>query len=1366
MAATDSLWWWPIASDWWWAINMRPVTGVSQTNTSQQADSEETETWGYSADLNSLNLMTAELASLIYWNFAWNYRELLKSDFSEIKIIKKTLSELKATKSEEVSDILKNPFHELDGLRKKAIGKVIAWDIWRRDSKNDLSLEEFLNVDLDSISANRMEELLSNELVKSRFDYELKERKDNLETMERAKPFLSEIKKYESLIEKARKRILEIKVIAFRESRKLNVKEISYIDSVRSKIWEIRGKINELKGFREIAAAYRLDELLNFKRQFDKTWFVRSESRDAIIEEIQNSILLWKNVLLTWATGTGKTVLAVEAVREISKLLHVWFVSISGNKLAWELSSPETKKEFDNFVEVFSWTPDAKASDFIAKQRLRAWPNWWTETYTEMWKILKAFTENKIPIMDEIDLIPNDTLMRIKHLFTKRPWEYYSPQEDGNTKYQLKTVNIVATANIKSAKHQDREDIDPAIIRLFDNIHVNYLPKEEVYDLALVSIMDKSAFIYKVSIKELQDENSTLARLVYCLKRVEENYLWIWAWENISNRDKQFLKKAVLELGKFVWLFNWFASSWLEFSRYLKKQVIDFVTNMAYPKSDRLILIKIFSEKWFITKSDVWTKENPWVLLRIMDDISIKELEDNILVDNYEFDMDSRVFLDPFELANLDAFNVRKLGERPKKFTKSDILWYLNNLDRILQNSEHEWKEPLEELINDILTNHADGDNLEFPEDKKMPLVALMYQLALRDELLDLKKIKWFEELVTKIILIDSRQKKVFYDSKWEYIPDDMKTNSDSSDEAELKKKQLIRLKSEIENKSWLKITDFIEPRKSWSTWYWALKLDDDRIIPFCGSDSYSGQWDLLINFCEWVQIGPDWKIYCVALMSNGRSYPFTVNSLGSCLDTKIWWIEIEKASNVTRTPDWILKWNIRWLDWTWYEFIWDDLVNANKSTYPIAKTGSSWSAVQTAHQDLCSWLVTWYWVKSDYFKTFVYWLVSIRDWRTLPFVWETIFETIWNHKIAEIINLEISADALTGKAKTQAWFMIDFKISVENGKFSIENTATSNKPDAKVNFDDWRELKNKIQDKYKINIDDSTVDLEGVLNWMIFWTLILQWASAMRVPFLNDELAPVFVWCSVKDSKKITFDWNKLSWQVLLDDWEWYEFSWDMLLKKLSQNWDNPNYQNWAILKHILENKYSFKISAQSHEIDLLSWNLFWTIALSDWRTVPHMGDIAYDKFWNEDVMHSRKIKVDDSTSELTGEVEINSDWYEFSWERILDIVPRPWFPKIFTDLPVLMNILKHNYTLDIKSIEHHQVNWTSGNLYWKLILANWFKIPFYWDFALSEDAASKVIDCDEINIDAAWTMSWKVRFDDTTWHSFNTDWESYSIY
>ncbi|MBT3727150.1 hypothetical protein HOG21_05785 [bacterium] len=59
----------------------------------------------------------------------------------------------------------------------------------------------------------------------------------------------------------------------------------------------------------------------------------------------------------------------------------------------------------------------------------------------------------------------------------------------------MQNTCVVATANIKSAKHPNREDIDPAILRLFDTLHITYLPKAEAYDLALINLMEKQGFI-------------------------------------------------------------------------------------------------------------------------------------------------------------------------------------------------------------------------------------------------------------------------------------------------------------------------------------------------------------------------------------------------------------------------------------------------------------------------------------------------------------------------------------------------------------------------------------------------------------------------------------------------------------------------------------------------------------------------------------------------------------------------------------------------------------------------------------------------------------------------------------------------------
>gem|GEM_PF-3167473 len=54
---------------------------------------------------------------------------------------------------------------------------------------------------------------------------------------------------------------------------------------------------------------------------------------ERLIEKAIDYVLLGKNVLLTGPTGTGKTVLAVEAVKVIAKKMNIDVSEISGKKL-------------------------------------------------------------------------------------------------------------------------------------------------------------------------------------------------------------------------------------------------------------------------------------------------------------------------------------------------------------------------------------------------------------------------------------------------------------------------------------------------------------------------------------------------------------------------------------------------------------------------------------------------------------------------------------------------------------------------------------------------------------------------------------------------------------------------------------------------------------------------------------------------------------------------------------------------------------------------------------------------------------------------------------------------------------------------
>jgi len=127
--------------------------------------------------------------------------------------------------------------------------------------------------------------------------------------------------------------------------------------------------------------------------------------------------------------------------------------------------------------------------------------------------------------------------MRVKHLFTLKPGNTYAPQEDNNQRHTIKTSNLIATANIKSAKHTDRQELDPAIVRLFKGVEIKYLPKEETYDLALANIMQAQGFAYGVDPESLGDKNGIVYLLIEALKDIEDNYLGKNEGEKISNKS-------------------------------------------------------------------------------------------------------------------------------------------------------------------------------------------------------------------------------------------------------------------------------------------------------------------------------------------------------------------------------------------------------------------------------------------------------------------------------------------------------------------------------------------------------------------------------------------------------------------------------------------------------------------------------------------------------------------------------------------------------------------------------------------------------------------------------------------------------------
>ena len=81
---------------------------------------------------------------------------------------------------------------------------------------------------------------------------------------------------------------------------------------------------------------------------------------------------------------------------------------------------------------------------------------------------------------------------------------------------------MIFTANLKSEKNTERQDLPPEIAREFEqnNLEINYTPKEEAYDIMLVRLMNQDGSIDM----SWYDLNNTLPKFCEALQEVQLAY--------------------------------------------------------------------------------------------------------------------------------------------------------------------------------------------------------------------------------------------------------------------------------------------------------------------------------------------------------------------------------------------------------------------------------------------------------------------------------------------------------------------------------------------------------------------------------------------------------------------------------------------------------------------------------------------------------------------------------------------------------------------------------------------------------------------------------------------------------------------------
>ena len=369
-------------------------------------------------------------------------------------------------------------------------------------------------------------------------------------------------------------------ILGGRTSPETKKRNESVLKTVKEEIAGLEEKLEHMG-----SSVLRQAELIQYKENLNESGHICiTPSVEKDMEAIGDRMLTGKPMFLHGPTGTGKTSLAKFSATHFT-----------GHEPEMVYCNPQTR-------ESNVW---GKTGIRPAKEGAGA-----IETVEIYGPLARAMAEGKAIIFDEFTALPKEQMVFIKGIFNAKPGDRINIV--GNGVVEVKDgFQMIFTANLKSEKNPERQDLPPEIAREFEqnNLEVKYTPPEESYDIMLSRLLERDGSMDM----SFYDLNTTLPNLCTVMAEIQESYtnetdknVARAAGAMDASGKVHSLKKFVMTQGSVEAIF----SSYLiekrigekerSFSEFLDERFKTALTFKEYSKEDRILAAKILASKGFL----------------------------------------------------------------------------------------------------------------------------------------------------------------------------------------------------------------------------------------------------------------------------------------------------------------------------------------------------------------------------------------------------------------------------------------------------------------------------------------------------------------------------------------------------------------------------------------------------------------------------------------------------------------------------------------------------------------------------------------------------------------------------------------------